>query len=88
MQRAPLSTNGEQEGDYHHKFEGGKAFLSGSHATTGTPRVAMKTKQNKTICIDVSMRGAVLPETKDEAIKYYQKSRPPEIKDEVKTQAA
>ena len=37
-----LSTNGEQVRDYHPKFEDGKA-------TTGTLRVARKTKQNKTL---------------------------------------
>ena len=46
VQRAPLSTNGERVGDYHHKFEGGKAVP----AVVMPPQAhrELQGKQNKT----------------------------------------
>ena len=46
VQTAPLSTNGERVGDYHHKFEGGKADT----AVVMPPQAhrELKVKQNKT----------------------------------------
>ena len=51
MQRAPLSTNGEQVRDYHPKFEGGKAVsavVMPPQAHRELQGKQNKTKQNKT----------------------------------------
>ena len=54
----PLSTNGEQVGDYHHKFEGGKVV-----PVVVTPPQAhreLQGKQNKTKQADLIIRGPLL----------------------------